>query len=306
MSGATDLDPSPRAVAAGRKPEWLRVGLPSGGNWRRVAGVLERRGLATVCDSARCPNKAECWGAATATFMVLGSVCTRGCRFCAVDHAREGEPLRPEEPLELARAVAELGLAYAVVTSVDRDDLADRGAAHFAACARAIKALRTAATGAAVRVELLVPDYGEAELETVLDAGPDVLAHNIETVERLQGLRDARASWAASLRTLSLAAARSRAQGGTPVVKSSLMLGLGEERDEVLGAMDALRAAGCSSLVLGHYLRPSLRQVDVARYLAPGEFGRFAEDARERGFASVVSAPLARTSYHARDSFEAE
>jgi lipoyl synthase len=288
---------------ARRKPAWLRAGLPSGGNWRRVSGILERRGLATVCDSARCPNKAECWGAATATFMVLGSVCTRYCRFCAVAHGRTGEPLRSEEPAELALAVAELKLAYAVVTSVDRDDLPDRGAAHFAACARAIKALRTAPGEAAVRLELLVPDYREGEIELILDALPDVLAHNIETVERLQALRDARASYAGSLRTLSLAAAFSRAHGGSPVVKSSLMLGLGEERAEVLRAMDDLREAGCDSLVLGHYLQPSAKQAGVVRYLEPAEFEDYAGEARSRGFASVVSSPLARTSYHARAAF---
>jgi lipoic acid synthetase len=287
------------ALEAKRKPSWLRMGIPSGGNWRRVTELIERRGLSTVCDSARCPNKAECWGAATATFMVLGSVCTRGCRFCAVEHRREGEPLRPDEPAELARAVAELGLRYAVVTSVDRDDLPDRGAAHFAACVRALKALDPAP-----RVELLVPDYREGEIEPVLDAEPDVLAHNIETVERLQCLRDARASYAASLRTLSLAAARSRAKGGRPLVKSSIMLGLGEEREEVLRAMGDLREAGCRSLVLGQYLRPSVLQVDVARYIEPEEFARYAEEARAYGFESVVSAPLARTSYHARSSFE--
>jgi lipoic acid synthetase len=261
--------------------------------------MLERRALATVCDSARCPNKAECWGAATATFMVLGSVCTRGCRFCAVSHGKEGEPPRLEEPEELASAVAELGLSYAVVTSVDRDDLPDRGAAHIAACARAIKAL-----GPGVRVELLVPDFRDGEIETVLDALPDVLAHNVEVVERLQGLRDARASYRASLRTLSLAAERSRERGGSPVVKSSLMLGLGEERDEILKVLDDLRAAGCSSLVLGQYLRPSALQAEVARYLLPEEFDQLAEEARSKGFASVVSAPLARTSFHARAGFE--
>ncbi len=286
-----------------RKPAWLKVGIPAGGNWRRVSGILERRGLATVCDSARCPNKAECWGAATATFMVLGSVCTRGCRFCAVEHGKAGDPPRAEEPEELARAVAELRLAYAVVTSVDRDDLPDRGAAHFAACARALKALRTP-SGESVRVELLVPDYREGEIELILDAGPDVLAHNVETVERLQSLRDARASYAGSLRTLSLAASWARESGGCPVVKSSVMLGLGEEESEVLRTMDDLRAAGCSSLVLGHYLRPSPMQVEVARYLGTEEFERYAEEARSRGFDSVVSAPLARTSYHARASFE--
>jgi lipoyl synthase len=277
-----------------RKPSWLRVGIPQGGNARRMSELLSRRGLATVCDSARCPNKAECWGASTATFMVLGSTCTRGCRFCAVDHRTAGEPLRPEEPAELARAVEELGLAYAVVTSVDRDDLPDRGAAHFASCARAIKALAPPP-----RVELLIPDYREGEIEIVLGAGPDVLAHNIETVERLQVLRDHRASYAASLHTLALAAS-----GAGPVVKSSIMLGLGEEREEVLAAMDDLRGAGCASLVLGQYLRPTKAQVEVARYVEPEEFARYAEEARSRGFVSVVAAPLARTSYHARSSFE--
>ena len=280
-----------------RKPEWLRVGIPSGRNVRAVSELLGRRSLATVCEGARCPNKAECWGAATATFMVLGSVCTRFCRFCAVEHRASGESVRGDEPEELARAVAELKLAYAVVTSVDRDDLCDRGAAHFAACVRALKALRTQ-DGTEVRVEVLIPDYREGEIELVLDAGPDLVAHNIETVERLQGLRDRRASYSASLHTLRLAAARGVR------VKSSIMLGLGEESDEVLRSMDDLRAVGCDSLVLGQYLRPTLLQVEVARYVRPDEFARYAEEARARGFASVVSAPLARTSYHARASFE--
>ncbi len=293
------------AAAGSRLPPWLRVDLPSGGNWRRVSDVLERRGLATVCDSARCPNKAECWGAATATFMILGSVCTRACRFCAVDHGQAGEPLRSEEPAELAAAIAELGLSYAVVTSVDRDDLPDRGAAHFAACARAIKGLRVGARSS-VRVELLVPDYRELELDLVLDARPDVLAHNIETVERLQVLRDRRASYATSLGTISLASARSAGQGGSPVVKSSIMLGLGEADGEVLRTMDDLRATGCTSLVLGQYLRPTRRQAEVVRYLEPEEFARYAEEAGDRGFSPVVSAPLARTSYHARSGFEGQ
>jgi lipoic acid synthetase len=282
-----------------RKPEWLRVGIPAGGNVRRVGEALERRGLATVCDSARCPNKAECWGLATATFMVMGSSCTRFCRFCAVDHCQRGAPLRREEPEELALAVSDLGLAYAVVTSVDRDDLPDRGAGHFASCARALKSLKSAP-----RVELLVPDFREGEIELILDAEPDVLAHNVETVKRLQALRDRRASYEASLHTLALAAARSAANSGSPVVKSSLMLGLGEEEAEVLEAMDDLRRTGCESLVLGQYLQPTKTQVEVARYVAPEEFARYAQAARERGFSSVVSAPLARTSYHARASFE--
>jgi lipoyl synthase len=287
-----------------RLPDWLRVRPPSGTKALLVSEALERHRLSTVCDSARCPNKGECWGQATATFMILGSVCTRYCRFCAVEHGRLGQDPGPDESERLARAVSELGLAYAVITSVDRDDLPDRGASAFAACARALKALPGGA--APIRVELLTPDYREGEIEMVLDAGPDVLAHNIETVERLQALRDRRASYAASLHTLELAAARGASQGGSPAVKSSLMLGLGEEEAEVLRAMDDLRSAGCSSLVLGQYLRPSLVQAEVARYLDPGEFDSYAREARARGFSAVVSSPLARTSYHARAAFEAK
>lgn len=282
-----------------RKPEWLKVKIPAGENWRHVSDLLAARGLATVCDSARCPNKAECWGASTATFMVLGSVCTRGCAFCAVSRSSAGEALRPEEPDQLAEAVAELGLRYAVITSVDRDDLPDRGAAHFGECVRAV---RTRNPG--VRVELLIPDYREGEIELVLEPGPDVIAHNVETVERLQGVRDRRASYAASLRTLSLANRWSLGHGGAPRVKTSILLGLGEERDEVLATMDDLRAAGCTSLVLGQYLRPTAAQIPVASYLSPETFEDYAAAARQRGFSSVVSAPLARTSYHARQGFE--
>lgn len=228
--------------------------------------------------------------------MVLGSVCTRACRFCAVTHASTGEPLRAEEPEQLAQAVAELGLKYAVITSVDRDDLPDRGAAHFGACLRAVKA-----GNPEIRVEALIPDYREGEIESIVDARPDVVAHNIETVERLQGVRDRRATYAASLRTLALL---SSAVDVSPIVKSSLLLGLGEKRDEVLVAMDDLLAVGCSSLVLGQYLRPTPSQIPVLSYLSPEAFEDYAAAARARGFVSVVAAPLARTSYHARQVFE--
>ena len=236
--------------------------------------------------------------------MILGSACTRACRFCAVDHRARGEPVASDEPERLALAIAELGIAHAVVTSVDRDDLPDRGAGHFAACVRAIKALPRGPGGESIRVELLTPDYREGELEPILDSGPDIIAHNIETVERLQGLRDPRASYRASLRTLALAAARARENGGAPLVKSSVMLGLGESEPELFRAMDDLRAAGCAALVMGQYLRPTRLQVEPARYVHPDEFARYAEEARSRGFSSVVSAPLARTSYHARAAFD--
>jgi lipoic acid synthetase len=212
-----------------------------------------------------------------------------------VDAAPQGEAVNPAEPAELAAAVAELDLAYAVVTSVDRDDLPDRGAAHFAACIRAIKEARPS-----TRVEVLIPDYGRGEIEAVLEARPDVLAHNIETVARLQGLRDIRASLDKSLETLRLAAA-----DGRVVVKSSIMLGLGEGEEELHEAMDLLREAGCTSLVLGQYLRPTPREVEVVEYVTPEAFARHAATARAKGFVSVVSSPLARTSYHARQGFEA-
>ena len=290
---------SESSPAIHRKPDWLKVKIPTGENWRRVSDLLSARGLATVCDSARCPNKAECWGASTATFMVLGAVCTRGCTFCAVSRASRGEALKSEEPAELAEAIFELGLKYAVITSVDRDDLPDRGSGHFAACLRAVRARNPG-----VRVELLIPDYREGEIEALLEAAPDVLAHNVETVRRLQRVRDPRASYESSLATLRLAAAWRRDHAGSPVVKSSLLLGLGESREEVLEAMDDLRRAGCTSLVLGQYLQPTPAQIPVSAFVTPQEFVEYAEAARQRGFRTVVAAPLARTSYHARQGFE--
>ena len=278
----------------GPKPAWLRVPIPSGPEWRNMSRLLDRRGLHTVCDSARCPNKAECWGCGTATFMILGNTCTRNCRFCAVSTGKSGDAVNADEPRQLAEAVAELGLSYAVLTSVDRDDLPDRGAGHFAACVRAIKE-----GNPGVRVEVLVPDFREGELDLVLAAGPDAVAHNVETVPRLQRVRDARASYEVSLHTLELAAA-----AGIEVVKSSLLLGLGETREEVLAVLDELRRVGCTSVVLGQYLRPTPAQVPVAEYVTPEVFEDYAREARARGFPAVVSGPLARTSYHARQAFE--
>lgn len=257
-----------------------------------MSELVARKGLHTVCDEAACPNKAECWGCGTATFMVLGGVCTRGCSFCAVATGREGDPVDADEPRRLAEAARELGLGYVVITSVDRDDLADRGAAHFAACVSAVRAMNPDA-----RIETLIPDFRGAELEALAAAGPDVIAHNVETVRRLQGARDARAGFDLSLRTLSEA----KALGFT--TKSSLMLGLGETESEILEAMDALRAAGCDILVMGQYLQPTPRQRKVVSYLEPAAFARLAELARAKGFSSVVSSPLARTSYHAREGF---
>ncbi|GHT97414.1 lipoyl synthase [Spirochaetia bacterium] len=277
-----------------KKPDWIKVRLPSGDGWKRVEAVLEKRRLHTVCDEAHCPNKGECWTARTATFMIMGDICTRACRFCAVATRREGQPLDGDEGAGIALAAEELGLRYVVLTSVDRDDLADRGAGHFAACIRAIREHNPG-----VRVEALVPDYTEAELPPILAAAPDVIAHNVETVRSFQWVRDQRASFDKSLETLKAAKAHSVA---APLTKTSLILGFGETEAEVLAAMDEIRAAGTDILVMGQYLRPTKAQLPVAEYIHPDQFNRYAEEGRKRGFSSVVAAPLARTSYHAREA----
>ncbi len=294
-------EPLDEAASGGilRKPAWLKVRLAGGEVSAHVAQTLHRHGLKTVCDEARCPNKGECWGQATATFMVMGAVCTRGCRFCAVATAREGEALDPGEPGRLASAIVELGLRYAVITCVDRDDLSDRGAAHFAACVRAIRE-----RDPGIGIEILAPDYQAGEIEVLLESGPDVFAHNIETVERLQSVRDGRASYAKSLSTLALASAWALARGAKLRTKSSILLGIGERRDELLVALDDLRRVNTDILVLGQYLRPTPRQIPVVEYVTPEEFTRLEAVARGKGFAVVISSPLARTSYHARASAE--
>jgi lipoic acid synthetase len=224
--------------------------------------------------------------------MILGDICTRACRFCAVASAREGRPVREGEGEAIALAAEELGLGYVVLTSVDRDDLPRRGADHFARCTGALKRKLPG-----VQVEALIPDYTEAELKLLPPVLPDVIAHNIETVRSLQWVRDPRASFDRSLATLRAA----KALGA--VTKSSLLLGLGEKPREVLAAMDELRSAAVDILVMGQYLQPSRRQLPVAEYLSPEQFDRYAAEARSRGFSAVAAAPLARTSYHAREKY---
>ncbi|PKL07255.1 MAG: lipoyl synthase [Spirochaetae bacterium HGW-Spirochaetae-9] len=277
------------------KPDWIKVRLPAGNAWKNVDAIVAKHQLHTVCDEARCPNKGECWGCGTATFMVLGDVCTRGCRFCAVETAKSGRPLRLDEPEALAQAVSEMGLNYVVITSVDRDDLPDRGSGHFARC---IDAVRKAAPAA--KIEVLIPDFYGFELETIAAAQPEVIAHNIETVSRLQQVRDGRASYEKSLRTLSEAKVL-----GAGATKSSILLGLGETRDELKAAYADLRAAGVDILVMGQYLQPSRHQIPVVEYIHPDSFALFAEDARAAGFSTVVASPFARTSYHAFDAWKA-
>jgi lipoic acid synthetase len=281
------VDSSTHAAAM---PAWLATPAPTAARTDDVRAAL--RGLGTVCEAARCPNLATCWASGTATVMVMGPVCTRGCRFCHVPHGRP-TALDPDEPAHLARFVRARALRHVVITSVDRDDLDDHGAGHLAACITAV-----VRTGAAV--EALIPDLGgdRSRIARVVDAGVAVVAHNLETVARLSpGLRDRRASYARSLSVL-----RAAKQGRDDVLtKSSLILGLGEGDDEILDALIDLRAADVDIVTLGQYLRPSERQTPVVSWVAPSRFDDLAEDARSLGFAAVASGPLVRSSYRAAD-----
>jgi len=284
-------------MLAERKPEWLRVRPPSGEDYGHLKGLLRDLNLHTVCEEAHCPNVWECWGGGTATIMLLGDLCTRGCRFCAVKSGNPRGLVDEEEPRKVADAITELGLTYVVLTSVDRDDLSDGGASHFAKTIREIKA-----RDSDILVEALIPDFrGDLEaVRTVVDARPDVLDHNVETVRRLQGVaRDRRANYEQSLAVLRAA---KRMRGGL-FTKSSLMLGLGETRDEVLETMRDLRANDVDLLTLGQYLRPSEWHLPVQEYVSPGAFDAFRVAGEELGFAYVAAGPLVRSSYRAGEFF---
>lgn len=260
-----------------------------------VQQTVRSLGLTTVCQESRCPNQAECWSGGTATFMVMGDTCTRGCKFCHVTTAPNGQPLDPDEPRKLAQAVEEWDLDYVVVTSVDRDDLPDQGAGHFAACIRALKSR-------GVLVEVLIPDFrgNQEHLQQVIDAGPDVIAHNLETVPRLTpGIRDPRATYHQSLQLL--AAIKQRSPG--IITKTSLILGFGEQDQEVLQTMHDLRAARVDILTLGQYLRPSPRHYPVKEYLPQEKWEFFQMMGEDLGFAFVASGPLVRSSYRAGELF---
>ena len=276
------------------KPEWLKVRMPGGGRYENVRRTLRELNLTTVCEEASCPNMGECWGSGTATVMLMGEVCTRGCRFCDVASGTPG-PLDPLEPRHLAEAVGRLGLDYLVVTSVNRDELSDGGAAHFA---QAIVELRR--TAPKTLVEVLTPDFqGSREaLQMIIDAAPTVAAHNLETVERLTPrVRDRRATYRQSLEVLKFYKA------GGMRTKSSLMLGLGETRDEVLQAMRDLRAVDCDILTLGQYLRPSEKHLAVEEFVRPEVFKELEQEGLSLGFKFVAAGPLVRSSYKAGEFF---
>ncbi len=286
-------------VTSGRlpKPPWLRVRAPGGENYTHIKQVLRERGLYTVCEEARCPNVGECWGGGTATFMVLGDVCTRGCRFCAVNSGNPGGTVDAEEPANLAGAIQAMGLDYVVLTMVNRDDLPDQGAAHVAACIRSIRQ-----RAPDVLVEALIGDFsGRLDLvDVVCNAGPDVLAHNVETVASMQALvRDQRAGFEQSLAVLEHAKAHRLA----PCTKSSLMLGLGECDDEVIAAMRALRRRGVDFLTLGQYLQPTPGHLPVRDFVPPEMFDAYRRRAEAIGFRYVASGPLVRSSYRAGELF---
>lgn len=283
-----------------RKPEWLKVRLPGGESQERFNGLKQRLDgldLHTVCEEARCPNIFECWGQGTATIMILGETCTRGCRFCAVNTGNPEGFTDPREPENTARALAKMELAYVVLTMVDRDDLLDGGADHVA---RTVQRIRHHCPD--LLVETLVGDFQgvRRDVTTVVREGaPDVFAHNVEVVPRLQRtIRDARCSWERSAEVLAWAKA-----DGAKVTKSSLMVGLGETEDEVLDAMKRLRDAGVDVLTIGQYLQPTKKHAELVRYVTPEEFDRYGAMGRELGFAFVASGPLVRSSYRAAEVF---
>ena len=282
----------PAPAAEARKPAWLKVKAPGGPSYLQIKSMMRELGLHTVCEEARCPNIGECWEHRAATFMILGDVCTRNCAYCAVAHGTP-LPLDPQEPVRLAEAVERMALQHVVITSVDRDDLPDGGAAAFAACITEIRS-RLPDTS----VEVLIPDFkgSERALEIVMDARPDILNHNLETAERLYRLARPGGRYDRALRLL----ANARRMGGSgQLTKSGIILGLGEEWDEIVTCLRDLRRSDVDIVTLGQYLRPSDGHLPIARYYTPGEFAELAEIGRRLGFKHVQSSPLTRSSYHA-------
>ncbi len=284
------IDP---ALHVDKKPDWIKVRLPSNPVFFSTKALVADLRLHTVCESAQCPNRWECWSQGTATFMIAGERCTRACGFCAVSTAKPF-PLEVDEPQRVAEAVKRLKLKHVVITAVARDDLKDGGAEHFAQTIRAVRA-----TDPAIVIEVLVPDFhaqGDC-LKTVLDAAPEIFNHNLETVERLTPLVRSRAKYVTSLETLR----RAKEIWPQVVTKSGIMLGLGETENELFQAMDDLRAAGVQVLTLGQYLRPTPQHLPVVAYIPPETFSLYGDIARNKGFEYVASGPLVRSSYHASD-----
>jgi len=293
---AREGGPEPRS--SGPKPPWLRARAPSGAGFSAVKRIVHEHRLATVCEEAKCPNIGECWNAGTATLMLMGAVCTRACRFCAVDTGNPRGWLDGEEPQNAARTVELMQLKYVVLTSVNRDDLPDGGAAHYAACVRAIKALNPHTA-----VEALTPDFQGvlADVEVVVDSGIEVFAQNVETVRRLtHPVRDPRAGYDQTLEVL----AHAKRHRPDVLTKTSLMLGLGELEAEILETMTDLRAIGVDLLTLGQYLRPTAQHLPIERFVTPAEFDRYRSAALALGFLECVAGPLVRSSYRAEQALQ--
>ncbi len=271
------------------KPKWLRVKLPTGENYKRVRSLVDEHGLHTICESGNCPNMGECWGNGTATFMILGNVCTRSCGFCAVDTGRPGD-VDPLEPGKVAKSVYLMDVKHCVITSVDRDDLPDKGAETWAST---VKAVRQNCPG--VTLETLIPDFqGEWEnLQRVIDVAPEIVSHNLETVRRLTRKVRIQAKYDRSLEVL-----RRLKQGGMKT-KSGIMLGLGETEEEVIETMEDLRSVGCDVMTLGQYLQPTPKHLPVQDFIPPEKFQEYKEEGLRKGFRFVESGPLVRSSYHA-------
>jgi len=272
-----------------RKPEWLKIKLPKGTNYAQVKSIVQRHNLHTICTSGKCPNMGECWAAGTATLMIMGDICTRSCKFCATQTGRPF-PLDVDEPLNVARSIQLMGLKHAVITSVDRDDLEDKGAGHWATTIREIKKLNPETT-----MEVLIPDFdGETELiKLVIDAKPDIISHNLETVRRLTPLVRSRAKYEISLQVI-----KTIADSGI-VPKSGIMVGIGETKDEIIETMNDLLAVGCKVFTIGQYLQPTKSHLPVEEYVHPDLFEEYRLIGLAKGFRNVESAPLVRSSYHA-------
>jgi lipoic acid synthetase len=279
-----------------RKPEWLRVRAPGSPGYAATRAIVREHGLVTVCEEAGCPNIGECWEKSHATMMIMGETCTRACGFCNVATGKPG-PLDPTEPERVAAAVAKMGLKHVVITSVDRDDLADGGAAHFAAVVRAIRAAAPGAT-----IEILTPDFlrKAGAAETVIASRPDVFNHNLETVPRLYLTIRPGARYYASLRLLERVKERDPYQ----FTKSGLMVGLGETKEEVMQVMDDMRCAGVDFITIGQYLQPSRKHAPIDRFVSPEEFKALETIAYAKGFSMVAASPLTRSSHHAGDDVE--
>ena len=282
-------NPDNHKVSFRRKPEWLKVKLPHGFKTKDVIGLLNDKHLHTICSSGMCPNRAECWGAGTATFMICGNICTRNCKFCNVTN-RKPLPLDPQEIIDIAESIKSLNLKHIVMTSVDRDDLPDQGAHHWADAIRTIKERCPGIT-----MEVLIPDFqGRTDLiDLIIEQKPDIISHNMETVRRLTPDVRSVATYDRSLAVLKYIASKGVR------TKSGIMLGLGETREEILETMDDLLAAGCQVMTIGQYLQPSKLHYSVRDYIHPDTFAEYGEIGRKKGFRHVESAPMVRSSYHA-------